>query len=680
MAGDVKIGGLSGGGVIPPSGAPAPSPTPVAPKDTYLLAQADPVKKPAAKAPAKPKLEETQLKILEKVPKNLQKEIEAIFSRPDSKAAKILTAISLLAANEEERTSFFSFALPTLLEWKVLPNLGALNGKEGDILLELAKKAKGGTGEFVHFGLRRLMDAKVVPAKEAAQAFTHRAPWLFNLATAAGNMNSEQRWKVFHFGFGNLLEVKILKKEKLDDLFQYREGFMLFEMARATHIIEAGKDYFGFMLSDWLIENEATDLNSQVIGGFIRATSDLASKFYAAGRALRKKQGGGDSPPMWKLVVGNFRGLLPLSNIPKLLALMTRVLEDPYDSGLAAFVQEKKRLNILFPVTVEDLRHIQKYGEFLESLTQVAGLKEKWVKKNVTLARLSERYRREDPEIVIDVVMVLNGFISEYGDEWLKKAGVPVPSWEGGNKQIEVLVDVTTIRSVFAKHYIIKNLRPNDLKRYKFVWQNGKPGQVTVSNLSRMILMHGWLRELVGEEAAAKVFDQITLDGMKLDLRGIPDEVMVLKGLNDIRLKLNEQSSSVRTKEGGRVLMGDRFIEQLSNMLSTAIIVPPEDPRVHEGGRYVSISVMVRIFKGWSDFKEARNMDFAYDLMGPYKTLAGYIGAGVRDYFDNHREAFLAREDNKELRGRLKGLDKPLWLDRARDMSDDLMDFLEANK
>lgn len=638
----------------------------------------DPKAVTTAQDPKTPKEKGPADHIIEYVPPKLHEETAELMNTPNSGAGKVLLTLYEKVGKDDELLCFFSFALPALVEWGVIDSISDLKGPAGKKLLALVDRAKNGSGDMFHFTIRMLLLKGAINKDELKKAFFSEAKWLTNLADATGNMERAERWKVLYFGIETLINAGLIKKGKLSEVFAYEPGHMLYEMAKASYIIDAGRDYFGFLLADWLVQVQATKLSAKVVGEFIRQTAPFAQKFYEAGRRQRERENKSDQQPLWRVTVRNFRGLLPLDDIPRLLDLLAKTLDDPMNTELAVYIQQKQKRNILRPAHIEEVRFARLYAEFLEALTQTAGLKQRWLVEKIDLSGITERYLKSEPEVVFDVVMVLNSFAEGLGDAWLLNAGYSTPAWEGSDQIIAVPVNILNVESIFSRYYLIKVLAPEGLKKYQFVWEKSDPGRLSVSNLAHMIMVFDWLKNLIGDEEASKAVADINVQDLSLDLRGIPEEMMTLPGLNKIRTDLNDRSAAINLGEGGRILMGDMFIAKLMNLLSNAVIVSDDNAKACESGNAVTISLMVKIFLGWSDLSRIGELDHGYDLAGTYKTLAGYMAAAVQNYFDNHQNEFLERPDKDLIRQRCRDLDHPLWLDRKKDMGDELQDFLKT--
>lgn len=581
---------------------------------------------------------------------NLRQQAEAIFAKPKSNAAKVMRDIAGLFLNDDELVYFFSLVLPELVSHRLIKDLQTLDGDVGKRFFELAEKSKGGISDVFHFGIPQLVDRNVVTDADVVTVFNTRGSWIDSLAEAAGAMKSEVRWKVFHFGIDVLLQMKLLKKENLDEAFRYEDGSMLFEMAKASHVIDAGKDYFGYVFADWLDEVEADDLTPELIARFIRETAEPAGRFYKAGHAQREAKKISDQPPYWRTFVRNYVWLLPRNDMAKTLDLLARTLENPLDPSLPKYIEQQRKIHFFAPQTVEEVFRIKFYQDFLRVLTQDAEVPKLWLENTLNLGPLADHYRNEPPTVIYDVASILNEMAQGLGDKWIREGNFPLPKL---GDQSQVAVNVSNVQDIFAKYQIIKIINPKGLDQYKFVWSGANIDRIPLANLGRIIVAQTWLKDIVGVEAATKAIGEIDPSKVIIDAKDFPREFMTMRSLNELRETMNARSAPNNT--------GDTLISALITLFGEVSVVNNNDLDAMQAG-FMPISLMIQLLKGWSDLSAVPYGDIQEDC----QQLARGIAGKVAQYFNNqeHRGEFGAAKDSAEIRKLLMDNDAPLWMDQ----------------
>lgn len=635
--------------------------------NSLLLAQA-----PAAKRDVNPP-QDIDAWIVNHVPGSIRRRC-AMSLAAGERSGIVLRELAMITGTDESN-KFFSAGLNTLIDTGIIGSTDELAGRIGERLIALAKKAGTGMCDFLNFAVGTLSDRKIVTGERLRSAFLNEDTWIDSLALAAGKMDAKEGWKALYFGIGSLIDLSLIRPDNIEEIFEYREGSMLCEMARATHILHAGRDYFGFMLLDWFEHwkhrTGTSKIDSQTIGAFIRQTAGPAQEFYNAGLNQRRRRKITDEGPRWRNVIRNFRGIMPMNDIPRLLSLLAKALDDPLDdTSLARYIEEAFMTRMLAPQNAENVRHAAFYGNFLESMTQQMGLRDEWISRNMSLSELSRIYKNLPPENIYDLAMTLNDTVRELGDNFIKKCDCPVPSWDGPDRPVRVFIDPVNLHSFYKRYYIIRVKNPKDLDRYHFIMGRTETGPVAVADFERWLEQFDQAKKMFGEAEAKKMFTA-GLNRIDLKIGEIPEKVMTLKGLNASRMKLNELSGS-----GGETRLGERYIMKLSGLFSEAIPIADSEAK-HASGRDIPIGILIRLLFGWSEFDSISDTPFYGDIRGNYQTIAGHIANRVCGYFDKN-PGELGRYHVVAIRMKLKELGHPLKIDKtAKDEGDRLFTALE---
>lgn len=595
--------------------------------------------------------------ILRLVSPSFHDSAEKVLMDSGSETFKRLVQIKRILEGPNE-SFFFTSGIQILREFGLLADSYSFGDLRGERLLDLVRMGRGNSGIAIHYGLDVLLNNRhIVGPRELTKAFFDRATWLDNLFCAAGNMSEKESWKAID----ELSGLGLITRENLDDMLNFSEGSALFELAKATYKIDAGRDYFGWLFKDWLFQSGATEITSKKIGEFVRETVDGANLFYAAGKRQRERAGKSpESFPRWRNIVGNFRSILPINTAEDygiLLGIIAKALDDPMDNTLPDYIGHHKKLNITQPTKPEEISVARQYGEFLESVAQQAGLKEKWFLNPVRLTALNHFYGRfrSSPSKIMDlfkVVQEINQVSAGLGDKWFKDLNFRHLSLEGRKEGGRTIVDVSlsNLGTIYANYYLIKAKDPDSLAKYKFVWnKNSNVFDDYDPALSEVILSITWIEELFGEEASRIIIADMDMNRLSFDLNHIPPALTDLVSMEKLRNELNGPSATGP---------GDRYIGKYNQLLTSATIAEEGT----EGGTNISIGNLVKLFSAYSQLQTLDGIDKAADLKRVDKSMALNVAQKVKRYFDNHPDV-LVKGGYGYVRDLLKQMNTPLEMD-----------------